>query len=257
MARAAVEVLEHAGFDVAIPPRSLCCGRPLYDFGMLKTAKVLLRQTLATLSPQIQSGMPMIGLEPSCLAVFRDEMMNLLPHDENAQRLYQQCFTLSEFLEKHGKQDSIPPLRRKAKVHGHCHHKAVMTMKAEERLYDRLGLDFEVLDSGCCGMAGSFGFERDHYSISVACGDRVLLPEVRKAENSTLIVADGFSCREQISQLTHRHAHHTADVLRMAIHGGSEPQFRGRRSPLGRVAMAAGVLAGVAAGYLLGRAVVR
>ncbi|HUB32145.1 MAG TPA: FAD-linked oxidase C-terminal domain-containing protein [Bryobacteraceae bacterium] len=257
VARAAVEVLEHAGYDVVLPPRPLCCGRPLYDFGMLDTAKSLLHQTLSVLSPQIESGMHMVGLEPSCLAVFRDEMVNLLPNNQNARRLHSQCFTLSEFLEKHNRQELIPELHRKAVVQGHCHHKAVMTMKAEERLYHKLGLDFEVLDSGCCGMAGSFGFEKDHYSISVACADRKLLPEVRKAENSTLVVADGFSCREQISQLTGRRARHTAEVLRMAIHGGAEPQPAVPRSRFAVLAVAAGSLAGLAAGYLIGRAAVR
>ncbi|MDQ6679010.1 MAG: FAD-binding oxidoreductase [Acidobacteriota bacterium] len=255
IAKAAVDVLEHAGYEVTIPGRSLCCGRPLYDFGMLDTAKRLLKQTLAELGPQIQSGMPMIGLEPSCLAVFRDEMVNLLPNDWNAKRLHQQCFTISEFLGKERKEDSIPRFPRKALVQGHCHQKAIMTMKSEEDLYKAVGLDFQVLDSGCCGMAGSFGFEKDRYSISVACGERVLIPEVRKADENTLIVADGFSCREQITQMTHKKPHHTAEVLRMAIHGGKEPAFAGsqglwRSRPR---ALAAGALAGWATALVLGR----
>jgi FAD/FMN-containing dehydrogenase/Fe-S oxidoreductase len=256
VAKSAVEVLEHAGYQVMIPPRSLCCGRPLYDFGMLDTAERLLQQTLDVLSPQIQAGIPMVGLEPSCLAVFRDEMMNLFPNDWNARRLHRQCFTIAEFLRKEGKQNLIPRLPRKAVVHGHCHHKAVMSMKAEEHLYDEMGLDFHVLDSGCCGMAGSFGFEKEHYSISVSCGDRVLIPAVRKAEQETLIVADGFSCRTQISQLTHREARHTAEVLRMAINGGAEPRFAARRNGSSRAAWtAAGALGAVAAGFLVARAI--
>lgn len=255
VAKAAVDVLEHCGFHVTIPSRSLCCGRPLYDFGMLSTAKRLLKQALEELSAPIQSGIPMVGLEPSCLAVFRDEMVNLLPHDWNAKRLHEQCFSLAEFLEKQGKVESLPHLPRKAMVHGHCHQKAVLTMKAEERLYDRIGLDFEVLDSGCCGMAGSFGFEKEHYSISVACGERALLPAVRKAEESTLVVADGFSCREQISQLTNRRARHTAEVLQAAIQGGpgDEPEPQNPAKPgLRWVAAAAGALAVIGAGLLLG-----
>lgn len=247
VAKAAVEVLEHAGFQVTTPPRPLCCGRPLYDFGMFKTAKDLLKQTLDVLSEPIQAGVPMVGLEPSCLAVFRDEMMNLMPHDWNAKRLYKQCFTISEFLQQKNVQSSIPRLTRKAMVHGHCHHKAVLTMKAEERMYDEMGLDFEVLDSGCCGMAGSFGFEKDKYSISVACADRVLIPEVRQAETDTLLVADGFSCRTQISQLTKKTARHTAEVLQMAIHGGSEPRPKRARIAKWQLALAAGV--GAAAGF--------
>jgi len=231
VAEAAVEVLEHAGYQVIIPARSLCCGRPLYDFGMLDTAKRLLTDTLTELAPEIRAGTPMIGLEPSCLAVFRDEMANLLPHDWNARRLHGQCFTISEFLQNEKKDSAIPKLERKAVVHGHCHHKAVMTMKAEENLYDKLGLNFEVLDSGCCGMAGSFGFEKDHYSISVACGERALIPAVRQTPADTLLIADGFSCREQISQLTHKTARHTAEVLRLAIHDGVERAGEPRPSP--------------------------
>jgi FAD/FMN-containing dehydrogenase/Fe-S oxidoreductase len=256
VAKAAVEVLEHAGYRVTIPPRSLCCGRPLYDFGMLDTAKGLLKQTLEVLSPQIQAGVPMVGLEPSCLAVFRDEMVSLLPHDWNAKRLHGQCFTLSEFLRREDKVSTLPQLSRKAVVHGHCHHKAIMTMKAEEKLYEDLGLDFHVLDSGCCGMAGSFGFEKEHYSISVACGDRVLIPAVRKAEGDTLIVADGFSCRTQISQMTHRKPLHTAEVLQMAIHGGSEVGEPAESKPAVKwFLVAVGIAAGIATGYLFDRAV--
>jgi FAD/FMN-containing dehydrogenase/Fe-S oxidoreductase len=260
VAQAAVEVLEHCGFQVTIPVRSLCCGRPLYDFGMLTAAKGLLKQILAELSEPIQNGTPMIGLEPSCLAVFRDEMVNLLPNDWNAKRLHEQCFTLAEFLEKQGKESSLPRLPRKALVHGHCHHKAIMTMKAEERLYGNIGMDYHVLDSGCCGMAGSFGFEKEHYSVSVACGERALLPAVREAEESTLIVADGFSCREQISQLTHRRAHHTAEVLKAAIQGDSEvasAPSRPAKSAMAWRTVAAGVLAGIGAGLLLGKAIKR
>ncbi len=254
VARSAVEVLEHAGYNVILPGRSLCCGRPLYDFGMLDAAKRLLEQTLVALSPQIEAGVPMVGLEPSCLAVFRDEMMNLLPNNWNAKRLHQQCFTISEFLQNEKKETTIPHIPRKAVVHGHCHHKAIMTMKAEEKMYDHLGLDFEVLDSGCCGMAGSFGFEKDHYSISVACGQRSLIPAVRKADANTILVADGFSCREQISQLTHKKARHTAEVLNMAIHGGeSSPPSRVRSGlRLGWLVTAAAAAAGAAAGFLLG-----
>ncbi|HUB81821.1 MAG TPA: FAD-linked oxidase C-terminal domain-containing protein [Bryobacteraceae bacterium] len=255
VAQAAVEVLEHCGFQVAIPGRSLCCGRPLYDFGMLKLAKHLLREALDELSNEIENGVPVIGLEPSCLAVFRDEMVNLLPDDWNAKRLQKQCYTLSEFLEHEGLEDHMPRLPRKAVVHGHCHQKAVLTMKAEERLYERMGLDFEVLDSGCCGMAGSFGFEKDHYSISVACGERALLPAVRKSAESTLVIADGFSCREQISQLAHKEVRHTAEILRLAIDSASAAPARQPAQPRSRWRAVAASLAAIAAGVLLSRVI--
>jgi Fe-S oxidoreductase len=216
--RAAVDVLEAAGFQVQIPEQSLCCGRPLYDFGMLDTAKELLQEILEGLRPQIQSGIPIVGLEPSCVAVFRDELINLLPHDHDAQRLQQQTFLLSEFLVKHAPEFRPPPLTRKALVHGHCHHKALMGMADEEALLKKLGIEFEAPETGCCGMAGSFGFERgDHYDVSIACGERVLLPSVRCAAPDTLIIADGFSCQEQIRQTTDRRALHLAQVLQMAL----------------------------------------
>jgi len=110
----------------------------------------------------------------------------------------------------------------KALVQGHCHHKAIMRMGAEEALLKKLGLDFEILDSGCCGMAGIFGFEKAHYDVSIKCGERVLLPAVRNAAKDTLIIADGFSCQEQIAQMTDRRALHLAQVIQMAMHGERE-----------------------------------
>ena len=220
IAQAAVEVLEHAGYHVTLPPDSLCCGRPLYDFGMLDRAKLLLEGTLEALRPQIAAGTPVIGLEPSCISVFRDEMTNLLAGNKDAEQMKQQTFLLSEFLVRHA--DYRPPqLKRKALVHGHCHHKSVLKFGAEEELLKRIGLDFQVLDSGCCGMAGSFGFEADKYELSVRIGERVLLPAIRQAAADTLIIADGFSCFEQIQGLTGRKPLHIAEVLQMAIH--SEP----------------------------------
>ena len=216
IARAAVEVLEHAGYQVTLPQSSLCCGRPLYDFGMLDRAKHLLEKTLEALHPQIAAGIPVVGLEPSCISVFRDEMTNLLAQNKDAAQLKQQTFLLSEFLVRQA--DYRPPqLRRKALVHGHCHHKSVLKFDSEQELLRRTGLDFQVLDSGCCGMAGSFGFEAAKYDVSVKIGERVLLPAIRQAAPDTLIIADGFSCFEQIQGLTGRPPLHIAEVLQMAI----------------------------------------
>ena len=163
-----------------------------------------------------------MGLEPSCVAVFRDELCNLFPMDEDAKRLRNNTFILSEFLEKKASHFRPPRLRRKAIVQKHCHHDHVMGFREEDTLLRKLGLDFEILNSGCCGMAGSFGFEAGHYDVSVAVGERVLLPAVRAADASTLIVADGFSCREQIAGLTGRGALHLAQLLQMALHEGPE-----------------------------------
>ncbi len=217
-AQAAVDVLESAGFRVVVPRAPLCCGRPLYDFGMLDRAETLLLQILDELMPEIEAGVPIVGLEPSCIAVFRDELVNLFPHDARARALSSQTFLLSEFLENHAKDFSWPRLDAKALLHGHCHHKSVMKMTAEESVLHRLGIDFQSPAPGCCGMAGSFGFEHDKYEVSAAIGELELLPAVRKAPPDWFIIADGFSCREQIAQGSQRHALHLAEVLQMALH---------------------------------------
>jgi Fe-S oxidoreductase len=216
IAKAAVEVLEHAGYQVKIPQQGLCCGRPLYDFGMLDQAKATLEQTLVALRNDIEEGTPIIGLEPSCVSVFRDEMTNLLGKNVTAQKLKSQTYLLSEFLINQA--DYRPPqLKRKAIVHAHCHHKSVLKFDSETELLKRTGLDFHVLDSGCCGMAGSFGFEAKKYDVSVKIGERVLLPAVRSAAADTLIITDGFSCYQQIEGLTGRKPLHITEVLQMAI----------------------------------------
>ncbi len=217
IAKAAVDVLEHGGFDVCIPKGHLCCGRPLYEFGMVQRAKSYLENVMASLADEIRSGTPIVGLEPACVSVFREELPNLFPHSEQAMRLREQVFMLSEFVEKNQHRFQFPSLDRRATVHAHCHHKSVLDMSPEEAVMERLGLDFDVLESGCCGMAGSFGFEKEKYEVSIACGERVLLPAVREASPDTLIIADGFSCREQILQTTERTPLHLAQVLQMAL----------------------------------------
>jgi Fe-S oxidoreductase len=213
VAQAAVEVLEHAGFQVWVPQASLCCGRPLYDFGMLDTAKKLLHEILTALQPQIEAGVPVIGLEPSCLSVFRDEMINLLPNSHDASRLREQSYLLSEFLDVKLKDYRPPRLERQALVHGHCHHKAIIGFKNEQEILKKMGVDFEMSDPGCCVMAGSFGFEADHYDVSMKVGEQRLLPAVRQADDDTLIIADGFSCHEQILQGAGRKPLHLAQVI--------------------------------------------
>jgi FAD/FMN-containing dehydrogenase/Fe-S oxidoreductase len=221
-AKAAVEVLEAAGFDVSVPRAHLCCGRPLYDVGMLTQAKNLLLQIMDELLPEIEAATPIVVLEPSCAAVFRDELTNLFPKDERAQALSKQVFLLSEFLEQRAKDFPLPELPRRALIHGHCHHKAIMKMTAEEAVFNRMGITFTSPAPGCCGMAGAFGFEKDKYEISKAIGELELLPAVRQAPTDWLIVADGFSCREQIAQETDRHALHLAEVLQMALRESAE-----------------------------------
>ena len=214
----AARVLERAGADLVVPAQPLCCGRPLFDYGMLDTAKAWLVDVLGTLAPEIEAGTPLVVLEPSCAAVFRDELVQLFPDRADARRLASQTVLLSEYLERVDFQ--YPTLARRALVHGHCHQKAVLSMDAESSALKKTGLDIEVLDSGCCGMAGSFGFERDHFDVSMKVGNRVLLPAVEQAPRDVLVIADGFSCRTQIAQATGRRGLHLADVLEMAFTEG-------------------------------------
>ncbi len=215
-AKAAVEVLESAGYRVEVPKRNLCCGRPLYDYGFLDRAKENLKDILDALRPQITTGVPVVVLEPSCASVFRDELTNIFPNDEDAQRLRLQTKSLGEFL------NSInyapPTLKRKALLHGHCHQKAMWGMSHEQKVLSKMGVESDLLDDGCCGLAGSFGYEEGHYDISMKIGERVLLPKVRAAARDTLIISDGFSCREQIMHGTRRHGMHLAEVVQMALH---------------------------------------
>jgi Fe-S oxidoreductase len=255
-ASAAVEVLEAAGYEVILPRKQLCCGRPLYDWGFLGLARGLLREALWELKPEIDSGVPIVGLEPSCVSVFRDELLNFFPVDEDAKRLSRQFVTLGELISRE-RDFPLPQLKRKALVQAHCHHKAIMRFDEEEALLRRIGLDLEHPDSGCCGMAGAFGFESDKYEISMRVGERVLLPKVREAAGDTLIIANGFSCREQIEQTTNRKAIHLSQVLQMALREGpSGPKGdwpersyveEQPRPSLARIAWrAAGIAAGVA-----------
>ena len=214
--RAALEVLQSAGFNVMVPQVHLCCGRPLYDFGLLNEAKEYLENVMCVLTKQIVAGIPIVVLEPSCASVFRDELRNLFPHDERAIKLRSQTFLLSEFLERYAP-EFAPQLSQKVLLHGHCHHKSIMGIGAEESVLKKTGADLQSIDSGCCGMAGPFGFEKEKYEVSQAVGERVLLPAVRSTPENALIVSDGFSCREQIQQATGRRALHLAEALQLAL----------------------------------------
>jgi len=172
----------------------------------------------------------------------------MLPNDEDAVRLSQQTYLLPEFLEQRASDFELPELHPRAIVQGHCHHKAVFKLTGERKVLERLGLNAEFLNAGCCGMAGSFGFEKgDKYDVSIQAGERALLPQVRETPKDTIVLADGFSCREQISQRTDRQGLHIAQVIQLALHGdrGSEaayPEHHARqlaqtansRSPRGR-----------------------
>jgi Fe-S oxidoreductase len=212
---AAVEVLESAGFEVRLPRRQVCCGRPFYDFGMLDRAKRQLLRTLHALRAEIEAGIPIIVLEPSCASVFKDELLNFFPDDPRAKKLSEHVLLFGEFLQ--GQRVEIPQLKREALLHGHCHQKSIQKMASEHAILERMGMKFSSPAQGCCGMAGAFGFEKDKYDISLAIGELELLPAVRSATPETLLIADGFSCREQIEQCTGRKAVHLAEVIRMAM----------------------------------------
>jgi FAD/FMN-containing dehydrogenase/Fe-S oxidoreductase len=257
---AAVEVLEDAGFSVLLPRTPLCCGRPLYDYGFLALARQYLERVLDALRDEIRAGVPIVGVEPSCVAVFRDELTKMLPHDEDAKRLAKQTFHFAEFLCEHAEGWEPPPLHRHVLLHGHCHERATKGFEPTGKLLQRMGAELEKPDSGCCGMAGAWGYEEAHYDVSLACAERVLLPAVRDTAPATVIVTNGFSCRSQIEQLgPGRQAVHVAQALQLARdHGADGPSgayperacrpLQGRRRRGRTVALAAG--ASVAAATL-------
>ncbi|NLT56321.1 MAG: FAD-binding protein [Actinomycetales bacterium] len=224
VAMAAVEVLEAAGFSVEIPTEPLCCGLTWISTGQLGVARRVLRRTVDHLAPYLHAGLPVVGLEPSCTAVFRSDAAELLDQDQDVLRLRRQTVTLAELLARDAP-DFAPRLPGtapgvRAVIQTHCHQHAVTGFDADVALMRRIGLDPEVLDSGCCGLAGNFGMVPEHREVSLACAERVLLPAVRDADPRTVVLADGFSCRTQIADAgTGRHAVHLAEVLAAAVRG--------------------------------------
>jgi len=219
--KAAVRVLEEAGYRVIVPTARLCCGRPLYDYGMLDLARTKLKEVLNALRPAIRAGVPVVGLEPSCVSVFRDEMPNLLAGDEDAQRLCAQSKTLSELLLADA-QWRPPRLNGKAVLHTHCHQK-VLDPEADLKILKAMGLEVEQPSLGCCGHAGSFGYEIEHYPVSMQIAEQTLLPKIRNTSRDTLVVADGFSCRQQIKDGSNRWAMHPAEVIALGIETAGRP----------------------------------
>ncbi|MDX3382481.1 FAD-linked oxidase C-terminal domain-containing protein [Streptomyces niveiscabiei] len=216
LARSAVRVLQAAGYTVAVPATPVCCGLTWISTGQLDVAKRVLRRTLRVLGPYLEAGTPIVGLEPSCTAVFRSDAPELLPDDPAVRRLASQARTFAEQLAGW----EPPSLSRRAIVQTHCHQHAVLGSDADRALMRRAGLDARMLDAGCCGLAGNFGFERGHHEVSLAVGESGVLPAVRSAAPGDLILADGFSCRTQIEQAgTGRRALHLAEVLASALDG--------------------------------------
>ncbi|MGW2826017.1 FAD-binding and (Fe-S)-binding domain-containing protein [Streptomyces sp. NPDC001443] len=251
VAMSAVRVLEDAGFRVAVPEAPVCCGLTWISTGQLAMAKRVLRRTLRTLRPYLDAGTPVIGLEPSCTAVFRSDAPELLPEEQDVRRLAEQTRTFAEQLVDHAPDGWRPPfLARQAVVQTHCHQHAIMKFDADRELMDRASLDADVLDEGCCGLAGNFGFERGHHEVSMAVGELGVLPAVRAAAPDSLVLADGFSCRTQIEQGgTGRRALHLAEALALALDGplpSEHPERLARRpsEPSGTARWAATAVAG-------------
>jgi FAD/FMN-containing dehydrogenase/Fe-S oxidoreductase len=259
---ACVEALEAAGWRVIMPARHVCCGRPLYDYGFLDSAERYLRRVLAELRPYVRADIPVVGMEPSCLAVFKDELRRMLPHDDDAARLARNAYHFGEFFKTF---DVKPPrIEGSALLWGHCHHRATGGMTPEKDVLQQAGLSVQEIKGGCCGLAGSWGFEDGKYEISMDCGEQALLPAVRDAAAGTLVVADGFSCKTQIADAgTGKRALHTGQVLAMTRTGQSgdgvpeRPEPPASRRAVRAAAVGLPVVAALAAAALAARAISR
>ncbi|MDP6537592.1 MAG: FAD-linked oxidase C-terminal domain-containing protein [Gammaproteobacteria bacterium] len=226
-ARAAMAVLSAAGFHVTYPRpvdggRPLCCGRTFFSSGLLDEARVEVNRMLDTLIPYVERGVPIIGLEPSCLLTLRDEYVALVP-GADTEALAENSFLLEEFLAaEHDRGRLNLSLRaidaKQALLHGHCHQKAFAVMSPVQKVLSLIPeLEVSTIDSSCCGMAGSFGYEKEHYDSSMQMGELSLFPAVREADEDVLVIADGISCRGQISHGSGRQALHVVRVLQMAL----------------------------------------
>jgi Fe-S oxidoreductase len=201
-----------------LPKNRLCCGRPLYDFGLLDRARALLTTILDDLGDDIAAGVPLVGLEPGCLSVFKDELLKQFPGHALAKKLSAQTFLFSDFVAR--QPFDWPTFAADVIVHGHCHQKALFGMQGDTALMNKLGVKWTLLDTGCCGMAGSFGFNEAHHALSEKIGEDTLFPAVRAAAAAnaeTIVLTNGFSCREQIEHGTGQHAMHIAQLAQRAL----------------------------------------
>ncbi|MGI5346927.1 FAD-binding and (Fe-S)-binding domain-containing protein [Streptomyces sp. CA-250714] len=216
--KAGVEVLEHAGYSVQVPDGTQCCGLTWITTGQLGMARRIARRTATALAPFTRAGIPVVGLEPSCTAALKADLPELLDGNAEARALAQHTRTLSELLVHHTPGWEPPRIEASAISQTHCHQHATSGFGADSTLLAAMGVSNSVLNSGCCGLAGNFGFERGHYDVSVAAGEEVLLPAVRAAAPDTVVLADGFSCRTQIAQQTSRSGTHLAQLIVRALH---------------------------------------
>lgn len=257
-----MQVLEAAGWRVRVPDQQVCCGLTWISTGQLHTAKRVLRRTIDVLRLHLRAGTRSVALEPSCPAVFRSDAIELFPDGQDVRKLREQTVTLAELLHDHTPGWQPPAVSRTALIQTHCHHHAIIGTDADQAVLRRAGVDARFLDSGCCGLAGNFGFEAGHYEVSEACAERVLLPALRDADPDDVVLADGFSCRTQIEQgdSNGRQAVHLAELLRAGLtgdHAGERPERQWAQRPTppsrgGRIAttaivglLSAGALAAV------------
>jgi Fe-S oxidoreductase len=219
---AATELLERAGFEVSIPHQPLCCGRPLYDWGFLEQARRRLERILAATRSEIAAGVPLVTVEPACASVFKDELPNLVGGRADALKLSGQTHYIADFVAD--RLDRFPDAKRggSALVQAHCHHHSVIGLDKELELLDRLGVKVERPQQGCCGMAGAFGMAAETYDLGRKIGERALLPRVRALDDDMLVIADGFSCREQIEMHGKRRTTHIVELLRYRLAGAAD-----------------------------------
>ncbi|MCP3799411.1 FAD-binding oxidoreductase [Allokutzneria sp. A3M-2-11 16] len=215
--RAAVEVLEALGYRVELPEGPVCCGLTWHSTGQLGVARRVLRKSMRSLESQLRAGSVVVGLEPSCTQVLRDDAKELLPDDPTAELLSTRVRTLGELVAAHEGPLPFKRLDAAAVVQVHCHQEAGAGYDAELSLLRELGIDVDRIGAGCCGLAGNFGFEPGHWEVAQECAERELYPKARAASAGTAIIADGFSCRTQVAQGTPRRAEHLAEVLRRAL----------------------------------------
>lgn len=208
---AGVTVLEALGFSVKLMKRHVCCGRPYYDVGMIDQAKANLEQILTQLQPVLEDGLPVIVLEPSCLSVFRDEMPGLFPTDRRAQKLEKSIMTLSEFIKDRGLE--LPSIDEDVRIHGHCHQKSCGGMEGEQGVLEKLGGKGQVIAAGCCGVAGAYAYHSKTAPVAKVIGEQEFKPHLDKIPADASVVADGFSCRGQIRNVSGREAMHLAEYL--------------------------------------------
>jgi Fe-S oxidoreductase len=221
IAIAATELLEAAGFEIVLPGHK-CCGRPMISKGLVNEARAAAQDTINKLAPLAEQGIPIVGLEPSCLLSLRDEYLYLLPDDPRAKVVAANAYTFEEFFAKLADEGNLDlnftNEKREILLHGHCHQKSLVGTEPSKQILS-LPPNYSVteIDSGCCGMAGSFGYEAEHYDISMQMAERRLLPAIRAAKPDTLIVAAGTSCRHQVEHGVGKRPLHPAEVLRKAL----------------------------------------